>query len=109
MAPRQAPTRGAKYSLTLSRNSCLNSVHMSGCYSRNATLTTAICLAHVPRHQGGPLWMADNWGVEHIVNRLEHYAQQTGDIHGYWTPAPLLKRLAAQGARISDWLGVELQ
>lgn len=58
-----------------------------------------------PDHQGGPLWMADNWGVANVVKRLEYYAQQTGDTHGYWTPAPLLKRLAAQGMRISDYIG----
>jgi len=56
-----------------------------------------------PDHRGGPLWMADDWGMARVVERLEHYAKKTGNAFGYWTPAPLLKQLAAQGRRISDW------
>lgn len=56
-----------------------------------------------PDHQGGPLWMADNWGVAHVVERIEYYAAKTGNKFGYWTPAKLLKEVAAKNARISDW------
>lgn len=56
-----------------------------------------------PDHRGGPLWLADTWGIDHVVQRLEHYAQTRGDQYGYWTPAPLLKKLAKVGGRISDW------
>jgi 3-hydroxyacyl-CoA dehydrogenase len=56
-----------------------------------------------PDHHGGPLWMADNWGIAKVVERLEFYAAKTGNKFGYWTPAKLLKNLAAKNARISDW------
>jgi 3-hydroxyacyl-CoA dehydrogenase len=56
-----------------------------------------------PDHQGGPLWMADNWGIAKVVERLEFYAAKTGNKFEYWTPAKLLKDLAVKNARISDW------
>jgi len=56
-----------------------------------------------PDHRGGPLWMADDWGLDHVVDRLQHYADTTGNAYGYWTPARLLVDLAGKGARISDW------
>lgn len=57
-----------------------------------------------PNHQGGPLWMADHWGLSQVVERIEHYAKLTGNAFGYWTVSPLLKQLAAQNVRISDWV-----
>lgn len=57
-----------------------------------------------PNHQGGPLWMADQWGLSKVVERIEHYAKLTGNAFGYWTVSPLLKQLAAQNVRISDWV-----
>jgi 3-hydroxyacyl-CoA dehydrogenase len=56
-----------------------------------------------PSWRGGPLFMADEIGLAHIVARLDHYASALGNDHGYWTVAPLLRRLAKQGTRISDW------
>ena len=56
-----------------------------------------------PGFQGGPVWMADRWGIAHVVARLEHYARVRGNEFGYWTPAPLLKQLASTGQRLSDW------
>jgi 3-hydroxyacyl-CoA dehydrogenase len=57
-----------------------------------------------PDHRGGPLWMADDWGLTFVVERLKHYGQQRGNAHGYWTPSPLLERLASDGRRISDYV-----
>lgn len=56
-----------------------------------------------PDHRGGPMFMADQIGLGVIVQRLSHYARERGNPHGYWSPSPLLARLAAQGRRISDW------
>ncbi|MFM2437311.1 MAG: hypothetical protein RLZ55_117 [Actinomycetota bacterium] len=56
-----------------------------------------------PDHRGGPLWLADAWGIGHVVERLRYHGRTLGNAHGYWTLAPLLERLAAAGARISDW------
>ncbi|MES2264550.1 MAG: 3-hydroxyacyl-CoA dehydrogenase NAD-binding domain-containing protein [Pseudomonadota bacterium] len=56
-----------------------------------------------PDHRGGPMFMADQVGLERIVARLEHYGARRGNAFGYWTPAPLLAELARQGARVSDW------
>jgi len=55
-----------------------------------------------PDHQGGPLWMADQWGIAHVVKRMDHYAEKTGNPFGYWTVAPLLRSLAETHTRISD-------
>ena len=57
-----------------------------------------------PDHKGGPLWMADTWGLQKVVDRIEHYAKVTGDQFGYWTVSPLLKKLALEGAPISEWV-----
>lgn len=56
-----------------------------------------------PRWRGGPLFMADEIGLGEVVARLDHYAARSGDPHGYWQVAPLLRRLAETGGRISDW------
>jgi 3-hydroxyacyl-CoA dehydrogenase len=56
-----------------------------------------------PAWRGGPLFMADEIGLAHIVARLDHYAAALGNDHGYWTVAPLLQRLAGEGRRLSDW------
>jgi 3-hydroxyacyl-CoA dehydrogenase len=56
-----------------------------------------------PNHRGGPLWMADEIKLRHVVERLQYFAKSRGNRFGYWTPAPLLVELAAGGERISDW------
>jgi 3-hydroxyacyl-CoA dehydrogenase len=56
-----------------------------------------------PDHLGGPMFHADTTGLQHVVDRLAHHARTRGNVHGYWTPAPLLCQLAAQGGRLQDW------
>lgn len=56
-----------------------------------------------PDHQGGPLFWADRIGLPSIVARLERFARERGDQFGYWTVSPLLKQLASDGKRISDY------
>lgn len=45
-----------------------------------------------PKYRGGPMFYADQIGLRKVVERIRHYASQVGS--GFWTPAPLLERLA---------------
>jgi 3-hydroxyacyl-CoA dehydrogenase len=48
-----------------------------------------------PMHRGGPLFYADTVGLSIVVAAMEKYA---GGRHGgFWKPAPLLVKLAAEG------------
>ncbi|WP_323035632.1 3-hydroxyacyl-CoA dehydrogenase NAD-binding domain-containing protein [Pararhodobacter sp.] len=55
-----------------------------------------------PAWRGGPLFMADQIGLARIVARMDHYAATLGNERGDWTVAPLLRKLAQSGVRISD-------
>jgi 3-hydroxyacyl-CoA dehydrogenase len=48
-----------------------------------------------PRYRGGPLYYADQLGLPHVLARIESLAARLGA--EYWTPAPLLQRLAQAG------------
>ena len=48
-----------------------------------------------PIYRGGPMFYADQVGLKHIGDRLSFYAKETDDPS--LEPAPLLKRLAAEG------------
>ena len=48
-----------------------------------------------PSWRGGPMFYADTIGLANVVARIEEFAQRHGA--ALWTPAPLLKRLAAEG------------
>jgi 3-hydroxyacyl-CoA dehydrogenase len=56
-----------------------------------------------PDFRGGPMWMADDVGLQTIAQRLAHYAAQRGEAHGYWKPAELLTELAASGSPLAHW------
>lgn len=58
-----------------------------------------------PDHQGGPMFLADERGLAHVVQRLEHYGATRGNPFGYWTVSSLLKRLADMGGRLSRYAG----
>jgi 3-hydroxyacyl-CoA dehydrogenase len=47
-----------------------------------------------PRHRGGPMFYAEIVGLPTILSRVNEYRARFGD---YWTPAPLLERLVAEG------------
>jgi 3-hydroxyacyl-CoA dehydrogenase len=47
-----------------------------------------------PRHRGGPLFYADTVGLSTVLARVDEYRARFGD---YWSPAPLLERLVAEG------------
>lgn len=48
-----------------------------------------------PIYRGGPMFWADSVGLKHIADRLSFYAKETNDPN--LEPAPLLKKLAAEG------------
>ncbi|PYT24108.1 MAG: 3-hydroxyacyl-CoA dehydrogenase [Acidobacteria bacterium] len=53
-----------------------------------------------PRHRGGPMFYADTVGLPVVLGRVREYRDRFGD---YWTPAPLLERLAASGGTFYGW------
>jgi 3-hydroxyacyl-CoA dehydrogenase len=48
-----------------------------------------------PRWRGGPMFYADELGLDHVLARIKHYEARYG---GYWKPAPLLVKLAKAGS-----------
>lgn len=53
-----------------------------------------------PAWRGGPMHWADSVGLDVIVKRLEAQAEESGDAS--LAPAPLLRRLAAEGKGFAD-------
>ncbi len=47
-----------------------------------------------PAWRGGPMWYADTVGVKKVYDKIEEFHGKHGEL---WEPAPLLKRLAAEG------------
>jgi 3-hydroxyacyl-CoA dehydrogenase len=47
-----------------------------------------------PAYRGGPMWYASTVGLRKVYDRIREFEQQHGS---WWTPAPLLRRLAEQG------------
>src|SRR3989440_4374239 len=48
-----------------------------------------------PVYRGGPMFWADHVGLKTLKTRMLEFKRATGD--PFWTPAPLLERLAADG------------
>ena len=55
-----------------------------------------------PDHKGGPMFWAEQIGLDTIATRLRHYGETRGDEHGYWTPAALLIEAAQSGRGLGD-------
>jgi 3-hydroxyacyl-CoA dehydrogenase len=53
-----------------------------------------------PRHRGGPMFWADNQGLDKVLSTIRRFADEFGT--EYWTPAPLLVSLAQTGKRFAD-------
>ena len=49
-----------------------------------------------PAHRGGPMCYADSVGLYNVVAAMQRFAQNPLDDVGFWKPAPLLARLAAE-------------
>ncbi|WP_421791617.1 3-hydroxyacyl-CoA dehydrogenase NAD-binding domain-containing protein [Hyphobacterium sp.] len=54
-----------------------------------------------PRYRGGPMFYADELGLDHALARIEHYQSKYGS--KWWTPAPLIVELATSGGKFSTW------
>ena len=51
-----------------------------------------------PPHKGGPMWYADEAGIDTVRARMEEFAREFGP---QWTPAPLLAQIAKSGAKFA--------
>jgi 3-hydroxyacyl-CoA dehydrogenase len=58
-----------------------------------------------PAYRGGPMFYADQTGLHHIAHTLRDIAAQPGGDAAFWTPAPLLTRLAEQGQTFNGYKG----
>ncbi|MBK5103293.1 MAG: enoyl-CoA hydratase/isomerase family protein [Burkholderiales bacterium] len=54
-----------------------------------------------PRYRGGPMFYADSVGLKTIYERILEF-RRTLDAQ-YWTPAPLLEKLALAGSSFAVW------
>ena len=54
-----------------------------------------------PRYRGGPMFYADSVGLKKIYERILEF-RRTLDAQ-YWTPAPLLEKLALAGSSFAAW------
>jgi 3-hydroxyacyl-CoA dehydrogenase len=53
-----------------------------------------------PVYRGGPMFWADSIGLKTLRSRMLEFKKQSGD--EFWTPAPLLDRLAEAGKGFLD-------
>lgn len=53
-----------------------------------------------PAYRGGPMWYADTVGLKKVYDRVCEFERQHGE---WWTPAPLLKRLAESGNTFAEF------
>ena len=57
----------------------------------------------MPRYRGGPMKYADMAGLDNVLAAVEKYRARYGDL--WWTPSPLLERLARSGGSFREWNG----
>ena len=50
-----------------------------------------------PLHRGGPMCYADQQGLYNVVQAMKKFGANPRDDAGFWRPAPLLAKLAAEG------------
>lgn len=50
-------------------------------------------------HHGGPMYLADRIGLDHVLADIRRFHAQDGF---WWTPAPLLEKLAREGRSFAD-------
>ena len=53
-----------------------------------------------PAWRGGPMWYADAVGLDKVHRRICEFEKQHG---AWWSPAPLLAKLAAAGQTFADF------
>ncbi|MDQ6618992.1 MAG: 3-hydroxyacyl-CoA dehydrogenase NAD-binding domain-containing protein [Pseudomonadota bacterium] len=55
-----------------------------------------------PVHRGGPMLYADMQGLYNVMRRMHAFAAMPNADKAFWTPAPRLARLAAEGKTFND-------
>jgi 3-hydroxyacyl-CoA dehydrogenase len=60
-----------------------------------------------PAWRGGPMFYADQVGLSEVARALRRIAAQPQADKSFWTPAPLLARLAQEGKTFSEYKGSE--
>ena len=55
-----------------------------------------------PVHRGGPMLYADQFGLFNVVQTMRRFARNPHDDAQFWTPAPLLAKLAAEGQTFNN-------
>lgn len=56
-----------------------------------------------PAWRGGPLWYAEEIGLDQVLEGMNRYRQSLGDYGEMWfKPAPLLERLVSEGGKLSE-------
>lgn len=72
---------------------------------RSSDIDIVYCYGYgFPAHRGGPMQYTDEIGLQTVVDALEKYRESLGEYGEEWfTPAPLLKKLASEGKRFSDF------
>jgi 3-hydroxyacyl-CoA dehydrogenase len=55
-----------------------------------------------PRARGGPMFHAEQVGLDRVLRRIEEFARNPHGDPGFWTPAPLLVRVAESGGRLGE-------
>src|SRR5258708_7254852 len=58
-----------------------------------------------PPWRGGPMFYADQVGLSEVARAIKAIALQTRADKAFWTPAPLLERLAQEGKTFSAYKG----
>jgi 3-hydroxyacyl-CoA dehydrogenase len=55
-----------------------------------------------PRYRGGPMFYADSVGLYGVERTMRRFASNPHGDPGFWRPAPLLAKLAAQGKAFNE-------
>ena len=55
-----------------------------------------------PRARGGPMFYADQVGLDRVLRRVREFARNPHGDPAFWTPAPLLERRATSGERFAE-------
>ena len=53
-----------------------------------------------PSWRGGPMYYADEVGLDTVLARINEFRARFGDV---WTPSPLLEQLVAEKSTLADW------
>jgi 3-hydroxyacyl-CoA dehydrogenase len=55
-----------------------------------------------PRFRGGPMFYADQVGLDRVLARVREFARNPHGDPAFWVPAPLLQQLAEEGGSFAE-------